>query len=285
VEWIASDTEAGGDVLLAKQRIGGNPAAQFGGKLASLLHGGFRHEDDEFVATVACHDIGAATVAFENLANALKNKVAFQVAIKIVDKLEAVQVHEDEGEGTSGAGRALPFGRESFHKKAMSLDAGEAVRDGLFLGLLEREGVVERAGNQVGEGTEKERFFLGEINAVNGFDIEDAVKVIGIKDGQSHRGKSISEDGLGAVLGTREGAENGDFPGARDLADKAGVERKAESHGATAFAAFGLDMELARGVIKDGDAHVVVGEAVFKLLGNFGEHFIGVERGDGVTGN
>ena len=109
VERIAGDAETGADILLAKQRIGGNPAAQFGGKLAGLLHGGFRHQDDEFVSTVAGHDIGAAAVGFQDLANALENQVAFQVAVEIVHELEAVQIHQDESEGTPGARRAFPF--------------------------------------------------------------------------------------------------------------------------------------------------------------------------------
>src|SRR5208337_16357 len=77
--------------------------------------------------------------------------------------------------------------------------------------------------------------------------------------------------------------EGGGLAGARDLADEAGVEGKANSVGATALAALGLDLELARGVVENRDADMVVGEAVFELLGDLGQHFIGVERGDSVA--
>jgi len=285
MERIAGDTEAGGNVLLAEKRIGGNPAAQLRSQLASLLHGGLRHEDNEFVAAVAGDDIRAAAVAFEDLPDALENQVAFEVAVEIVDEFEAIQVHEDEREGTPGTGRALPFGRESFHKETVGFDAGEAVGDGLLLGFLESKGVVQRAGDQVGKGAEEEPFLFGEFDAVMGFDVKDAVKVIGVKDRQGHGGKGIGEDGPGAILRAGEGTERGGLAGARDLADEAGVEGKTKSGGAPALAALGLDVELARGVVENRDADMVVGEAVFELLGDLGQHFIGIERGDGVAGD
>ena len=219
------------------------------------------------------------------MSDALEDQIAFEVAVEIVDEFEAVQVHEDESEGTPGAGGALPFGRESFHEKAVGFDAGEAIGDGLLLGFLEGEGVVQRAGDQVGEGAEEERFFLGEFDAVSGFDVKNAVQVIGVKDRQGHGGKGIGEDGPGAILRAGEGTERGGFAGARDLADEAGVQRKTKSGGAAALAALGLDVQLARGVIENRDADMVVGEAVFELLGDLGQHFIGVERGDGVAGD
>ena len=64
------------------------------------------------------------------------------MAVEIVDEFEAVEVHKDEGKGAAGTGRTLPFGRERFHEEAMRFDIGEAVGDGLLLGLLERESVV-----------------------------------------------------------------------------------------------------------------------------------------------
>ena len=140
------DAEAGGDIFVAQQRIGGDPAAQLAGELDGLLDAGFRHEDDEFVAAVTRDDIGAAAILFENVADALQDDVAFQVAVEIVDEFEAVEVHQDQREGAIGARGALPFGGERFHEEAVRFDAGEAVGDGLFLSFLERDGVVQRAG-------------------------------------------------------------------------------------------------------------------------------------------
>ena len=133
------DAEAGGDIFIAQQRIGGDPAAQLAGELHGLLDAGFRHEDDELVAAVTRDDIGAAAILLENVADALQHDVAFEVAVEIVHEFEAVEVHEDEREGAVGARGALPFRRERFHQEAVRLDAGEAVGDGLLLSLLESD--------------------------------------------------------------------------------------------------------------------------------------------------
>src|SRR5260221_4836515 len=50
-------------------------------------------------------------------------------------------------------------------------------------------------------------------------------------------------------------------------------------------AAFGLDDELPRSVVKKRDADVVVVEAIFELPGDFGEDLVGIKGGDRVAGN
>ncbi len=139
MERVTGDAEAGADIFLAKEGIGGDPAAQLEGQLTGVVHVGFGHEDDEFVAAITRDDVGPAAIGFQDVADTLENEVAFEVAVEIVDKLEAVQVHEDKSEGAAGTRGALPFGGERFHKKTVRLDAGQAVGDGLFLGFLERK--------------------------------------------------------------------------------------------------------------------------------------------------
>ena len=65
----------------------------------------------------------------------------------------------------------------------MGFDAGEAVSDGLFLSFLECESVVECAGDQIGQGSEQQDFFFGEINVVGRFDVKYAVKLFRKEDG------------------------------------------------------------------------------------------------------
>ncbi len=146
VHWESRDPETGGDVFIAQQRIGGDPAAQLIGELAGLLDAGFRHEDDELIAAIARDHVRAATILFENVAHALKDHVPLEVPVEIVYELEAVQVHQHEREGAVGARGALPFRGKRFHQEAMSLDSGEPVGDRLLLRFLEREGVVQGAG-------------------------------------------------------------------------------------------------------------------------------------------
>src|SRR5262249_680454 len=69
------------------------------------------------------------------------------------------------------------------------------------------------------------------------------------------------------------------------MAEQASAERYALAQDAAALAGFSLNNDFAGGVIEDADSNVIVGEAGFELLGNFGEHLVGVERSDGVAGD
>src|SRR5271169_4351928 len=84
-----------------------------------MFHVGLRHQDDEFVAAIAGHDIGTTTIRFEDVADALENEVPFEVSVKIIDELEAIEVHQYEGEGAARTRGAFPFGGKGFHEKAM----------------------------------------------------------------------------------------------------------------------------------------------------------------------
>ena len=169
--------------LSRKQRIGRNPAAELAGELAGLLDTGFRHEDHELVAAVARHHVGAAAVLFEDVTHALEDDVALEVAVKIVHEFEAVEVHQHQRERAVRARRALPFGRERFHEEAMCLDAGQAVGDGLFLRPLERERVVQRSGEEIGERAEQQHVVIGELARLGRFDVKDAEKLLAVGDG------------------------------------------------------------------------------------------------------
>jgi len=75
------------------------------------------------------------------------------------------------------------------------------------------------------------------------------------------------------------------LPVASDVADETGAKRNALTESAAARARFGLDYDFARGVIQQADADVVVGKSRLQLPGNFREHLVGVQRGNGVAGN
>src|SRR5215470_8974824 len=250
MEGIAGNAEAGADVLFAKERIGGDPAAQLAGELTRVLHGGFRHEYDEFVATVARDDVGAAAVGLENLADALENEVAFEVTVKIVDEFEAVQVHEYESKGAARARGTLPFRGKSFHEEAMRFDAGEAIGDGLLLSLLERKRVVESAGDEVGKRPQQQDFFVGEIHWRRGFDIQNAVKLLRIKNRQGHGGDGIRKQRFQGRVVRRAGAERRHLAVARDMPNQAAAQRNALAERAATRTSFSLNHNFARGVIQ-----------------------------------
>src|SRR5882672_1880425 len=113
------------------------------------------------------------------------------MAVKIVNKLEAVEIHEDERKGAARAGRALPLRRECFHEKTMGFDAREAVRDGLLLGFLEGEGVVESASNEVSESAKQQNLFLGEFDGDRRLDIQYAVELFCVEHRESDGSQGI----------------------------------------------------------------------------------------------
>jgi len=149
--------------------------------LPRMLHIGFRHENDKLVPAVAGDNVGAPAISFQNLPDALENQVAFEVPVEIVDELEAVEVHEHQCKGASSPGGALPFRGQRFHEETMRLHPGEPVGDGLLLGLLEGKGVVQRAGDEVGQRAQQENFFLGEVHRHGRLDVQDAKELFGIK--------------------------------------------------------------------------------------------------------
>src|ERR1700722_14737643 len=95
----AGDSEACRDVFVAQQGIGSNPAAELARELARLLHRGFRHQDQKFVPTVSRPHTPTAAILLEDVTDTLQDDVAFEVAIEVIHELEAVQVHQHEGEG------------------------------------------------------------------------------------------------------------------------------------------------------------------------------------------
>src|SRR5690348_12548701 len=167
----------------------------------------------------------------------------------------------------------------------MRLDAGEAVGDGLLLSLLERERVVQRACDEVGECAKEQDFFLGKIHGRGGLDVQDAVKLFRVKNRESDGGDGIRQERLQSAIRGRIGTEKSHLPVARDVTDEARAERNALAKSAATRARFGLDHDFARGVIQRADADVVVGESSFQLLGDFREHLVGIQRGDGVARN
>src|SRR5579872_1287876 len=69
------------------------------------------------------------------------------------------------------------------------------------------------------------------------------------------------------------------------MADEAGAERDAAAERTAASAGFGLHDKFACRVFEHADTDVILRQARFELLGNLGQHFVGVERGDGITRN
>ena len=172
---------------------------------------------------------------------------------------------------------------ERFHEETMRLDTGEAIGDGLLLRFLKRKRVMQRAGDEVGKGAEQQDFLLREVHWRGGLDVENAVKLLGVENRESNGCYRIRQKRLQAAVGQRPGAENGHVAVARNVAHQAGAEWDALAERAAARAGFRLDDDFARRVIQRADADVVVNKPGLQLLGDFGEHLVGIQRGDSVA--
>ena len=89
--------------LSRRSRSRGDPGAQLAGQLPRLLDACFRHEDDEFIATVARNHVGTPAILLKNMADALQHDVTFEMPVKIVHELEAVEIHQHQSKRTIGA--------------------------------------------------------------------------------------------------------------------------------------------------------------------------------------
>ena len=214
---IAGDAEAGGNIFFAQKWIGRNPATQLRSKLPRLLHRSFRHQNYKFVAAVTRNHVRTAAIRFQNLSNALQHQVAFEVAIEIIYEFEPVKVHQHQRKGAACASRTLPFGGQRFHKEAVRFDAGEPVRDCLLLRLLERQCIVQRAGNQVGQRAEQKYLFICELDWFRRFHIQNAVQLFRVKHRQPNCRDRIGQQRFQRQFRVRRGVVGSHVAGSRHL--------------------------------------------------------------------
>ena len=106
--------------------------------------------------------------------HALQHHVAFQVAVKVVDEFEPVEVHQHQRKRTVRARGAFPFRGQRFHQETVGLHAGQTIGNGLFLRLLESQRIVQRAGEQIRQGAEQTYFVFGEFAPLGGLHVQHA---------------------------------------------------------------------------------------------------------------
>src|SRR6202166_2987628 len=195
--------------------------------MACVLHVGFRHQQDEFISPVAGHHVGAPAIRFEDMSDSLQNKVALKVTVKIVDEFEAVEVHQHQCKGASGAGGALPLVAQRFHEKAVRLNAGEAIGDGLLLRLLKGISIVQRPGDEVGEGADEQNFFVGKFDVGGGLDEKYSVKLLGIENRKGHRRSGVRQERLERGIRNIRATIESHLAIARNMSDEPRAKRYA----------------------------------------------------------
>src|SRR5580658_9469059 len=157
-------------------------------KTQGFFAGGCGHEDDEFVAAVAEAKIGAAAELADAPADAAKQLAADEMAMKIVDELEAVQIEEDEAQGLHVAMGLFQFAFEDFVEMARVEEAGDVVGDGELLDAGNILGVLDGDCGVVDEDMQERDGVVGLVVETGIEYLQNSVGAFAAADGHSYGG-------------------------------------------------------------------------------------------------
>ena len=262
----AGDAEAGGDVLVAQQRIGGDPVRELACELARLLDARFRHQDHEFVAAIARHHIRAPAILFQNVADTLQHHVAFQVAVKIVHKFEAVQIHQHDRERpvrargrASTRPRALPSGSDASSRPS------EPSVIACSCAFWNVSALCSAPAKRSASVRSSRIFLLGEIARLRRIPRRARRAVVRHTPPAARSRKPIFGR---TILGVEAFASthHGNLARSRHLPHQAFAQGNPAAGSVASRSCFGLNHQLLGRVVENGDADVIVGQAVFDFL-------------------
>ena len=101
--------------------------AQLLAQRRAFLDVGLGQDQHEFLAAVASDQVAGTEVFGDGLGDAAQDRVTCGVAIRVVDRLEVVDVDERDAERTAIACRALDLGEQIGEERLAVCDAGQAV--------------------------------------------------------------------------------------------------------------------------------------------------------------
>ena len=120
------------------------------GRVVDLLD-----QDGELVAAEARDRVGRAQAGLEAGRDRLEELVAGPVAERVVDRLEVVDVDEEDADRVAASRGAADCEREAVEEEGAVGHAGERVVEGLVRDVVERPGVVEGEARVLGEGEKR----------------------------------------------------------------------------------------------------------------------------------
>ena len=218
---------------------------QLGGSLEVALG----NEHHELFAAVACGEVDLADAGAEHLADRAQDRVAGQVAVRVVHLLEVVEVEQHESEGVADPVSATPLERELLVEGATVCDPGESVGRRLRGHPAEvaehaqkRAREQQRDEHEQSEGTDRR---VADSVAVRGYGCLDQVlrpkrqetDATRVRDARGHRAVPLALEAYGPVAG-RERNARADQPASPDerQAVAAGVGRVAREASAEPLA-------------------------------------------------
>jgi len=131
------------------------------GNAAGFVFLCFRKDQGKFVAAITGGGIDGAAVDAENVGEAANGVAANEMAVVVVDFLEAVEVEEKHRKGPAAAVGALGFVFEDVEQAAIIGEASERIAHGEMADLLEEAGVINQSAAQ-GDGVAQDGKGLGE---------------------------------------------------------------------------------------------------------------------------
>src|SRR5215469_10263230 len=125
--------------------VRGKGFANAHGYALGLFLASFRENQSKFVAAVTGSSINRAAMKAQDVRNAAKSAAANEVAVGVVNRLQAIQVEKEHGKGTPGAQGAFGFRVQHIEQLAIVGKAGERVAGRKMPYLFERLGAVEQS--------------------------------------------------------------------------------------------------------------------------------------------
>ena len=172
--WKTRHAKASGNAVLAQHRIGGNPEPQTLRENLRLLDARFRHQNNEFVATIARDNIRLAALLFQQSPHAGQHQIPLEVTHGVIHLLELIQINQNNGERPARARCALPLRLHRLQEEPSRFRTGQAVGNRLPLQFLEHKRIVQGRGQQIRQGTQNQLVIRGKRALLLAFDVQYA---------------------------------------------------------------------------------------------------------------
>ena len=135
-----ADRGSQGRTICDRERRLHHDTAQLLSSFSRLLGFGAGHDEHELLTAIAPEEVARADVVGDQVRNLTKNCVARVMAVGVIDALEAVDVHECDGQRLSVAVGTLDLGRERRQQCLAVGDACQTVTGGTHFHLRKRQG-------------------------------------------------------------------------------------------------------------------------------------------------